>query len=272
MKPSTNSGAGDPCADVHGPTRTTAEVLGCPVDVIGWDQALQRVLQWAEARDSRYICHCNVHVAVTARKDERLRQVLHAADMVTADGMPVAWWLRRLGHWRQPRIDGPDMMWKLCAAAVRERLTVYLYGSSAETLDLLTRRLCAAFPGLIVAGAEAPPFADRVESLDPRAADRINASGAHIVFVGLGCPKQERWMALHRGRVRAVMLGVGAAFDYHAGKIKRAPTWLRRCGLEWAYRVVAEPRRLWRRYAVTNSLFTLYAAENLLRRALSLRR
>lgn len=248
--------------------RVTEDVLGCKVDVVGWDQALQTVLRWATRRESRYVCHCNVHAVVTARSDKQLRRALDGADMVTPDGMPIAWWLRRARRARQPRIDGPDMMWKLCAAAARGGQKVYLYGGSAETLVRLRCRLAAAFPDLAVVGAESPPFAGPPVHADVRTAERINESGAQLVFVGLGCPKQEYWMTLHRGHMRAVMLGVGAAFDYHAGSLRRAPWWLRRFGLEWLYRLAAEPRRLWRRYAVTNSLFVLHAVGNLLRQAL----
>jgi N-acetylglucosaminyldiphosphoundecaprenol N-acetyl-beta-D-mannosaminyltransferase len=247
-------------------TRVTEDVLGCRVDAVGWDRAVQTVMRWAAARESRYVCHCNVHAVVTARHDARLRRALNDADLVTPDGMPIAWWLRGVGHKRQPRVDGPDLMWKLCTAAARDGQRIYLYGGSVETLARLRRRLAAAFPDLAVVGAESPPFAERAVRADAGTADRINESVAQLVFVGLGCPTQEQWMKSQRGHVRAVMLGVGAAFDYHAGTLRRAPSWLRRLGLEWAYRLGAEPRRLWRRYAVTNSLFLLYAAGCLLRR------
>lgn len=252
--------------------RVTQDVLGCQVDVIDWDRVVRRVLDWANARESRYVCHGNVHVIVSARRDQHLRRALEDADMVTPDGMPVAWWLRACARVRQPRIDGPDMMWKLCAAAANDGQKIYLYGGSVDTLSRLQQRLAAAFPGLAVVGAESPPFTGQAMHVDTQAARRINESGAQLVFVGLGCPKQERWMSLHRGKLRAVMLGVGAAFDFHAGSVRRAPAWLRRFGLEWFYRLVAEPRRLWRRYAVTNSLFVLHVVGSLLRHAFTPRR
>jgi N-acetylglucosaminyldiphosphoundecaprenol N-acetyl-beta-D-mannosaminyltransferase len=253
-------------------TRVREDVLGCRVDAVGWDHAVQTALAWARARESRYVCHCNVHAVVTARGDARLHRALNDADLVTPDGMPVAWWLRGLGHARQPRVDGPDMMWRLCAAAARRGTKVYLYGGTVGTLARLRRRLVAAFSNLEIVGTESPPLMTNSALADARAADRINRSGAQLVFVGLGCPKQEYWMRLNRGRVRAVMLGVGAAFDYHAGDVARAPPWLRRAGFEWFYRMVADPRRLWRRYAVTNSLFVLYTAASLLHRGFARRR
>ena len=238
--------------------RTSETVLGTCVDVLGWDRAVQTILRWAARRESRYVCHCNVHSVVTARGDAEFRSVLNNADMVTPDGAPIAWLLRGRGHKHQPRINGPDLMWNLCAAAASSGEKIYLYGASPETLKRLTQRLTAAFPGLVIAGSESPPFAGRATQVDRQVVERINGIGAQLVFVSLGCPKQEHWMALHRGHINAVMLGVGAAFDYHAGTLRRAPPWLQRCGLEWLYRLTLEPRRLWRRYAVTNALFVLF--------------
>jgi N-acetylglucosaminyldiphosphoundecaprenol N-acetyl-beta-D-mannosaminyltransferase len=140
---------------------------------------------------------------------------------------------------------------------------VYFFGSSPDTLEALDQRLSVAFPSLIVGGYESPPFRPLTPQEDADAVARINASGAGLVFVGLGCPKQELWMQAHRGRINAVMLGVGAAFDFHAGTVSRAPAWMRHNGLEWLHRLASEPRRLWRRYLVTNTLFVWGAARQL---------
>jgi N-acetylglucosaminyldiphosphoundecaprenol N-acetyl-beta-D-mannosaminyltransferase len=172
--------------------------------------------------------------------------------------------LRRLGHHGQARINGPDLMWKYCAEAARRGEAIYLYGGAQATLDALVVRLTEAFPGLRLVGAESPPFRRLSEAEDAATVESINASGAGVVFVSLGCPKQELWMASHRGRVSAVMIGVGAAFDYHAGTIKRAPVWMQHAGLEWLHRLASEPRRLWRRYLVTNTLFVVGASRQLL--------
>jgi N-acetylglucosaminyldiphosphoundecaprenol N-acetyl-beta-D-mannosaminyltransferase len=155
-------------------------------------------------------------------------------------------------------------MWALCERAAKENISVYCYGSTEETLRLLRGQLAAAFPTLEIT-SESPPFRALPTNEDDLAVERINSSGAGIVFVGLGCPKQECWMAEHRGRINAVMIGVGAAFDFHAGTIKRAPKWMQNAGLEWLHRLASEPRRLWKRYLVTNTLFIIGAAKQLLK-------
>jgi N-acetylglucosaminyldiphosphoundecaprenol N-acetyl-beta-D-mannosaminyltransferase len=244
--------------------RRTGRVIGSAIDVLGWDEAVQRLGAWSRERKSRVVCICNAHSLVTARQDAAFAEVLRQAEMCTPDGAPVAWMLRRLGHAGQARINGPDLMWRCCAWAAGSGESVYLYGGTAETLALLQQRLNASFPALRIAGAMSPPFRPLSEAEDAAAVEAINASGAGTVWVSLGCPKQELWMQAHRGRVHAVMLGVGAAFDYHAGTIRRAPPWAQRAGLEWLHRLLSEPRRLWRRYLVTNTLFVLAAARQLL--------
>lgn len=205
----------------------------------------------------------NVHVVVSASCDAAYRDIINGSDMATPDGAPVAWMMRRQGYTGQPRISGPDLMWALCERAEKEHLPVYCYGCTPATLALLEARLRAAFPALRIA-MESPPFRALSAEEDAAAVARINASGAGLVFVGLGCPKQERWMAEHRGRIHAVMIGVGAAFDFHAGTVRRAPAWMRDRGLEWLHRLLSEPRRLWRRYLVTNTLFIIGAVRQLL--------
>ncbi|MDP2265286.1 MAG: WecB/TagA/CpsF family glycosyltransferase [Thiobacillus sp.] len=243
--------------------RKTGQVLGASIDALSWDAALARLLGWAHARESRYVTICNVHVVVSASRDAAYREIINGSDMATPDGAPVAWMLRRLGFAGQSRISGPDLMWALCERAANEYLPVYCYGSTEATLALLEKRLQAAFPALRVM-VESPPFRTLTAEEDAAAVDRINTSGAGIVFVGLGCPKQERWMAEHRGRINAVMIGVGAAFDFHAGTVRRAPAWMRNNGLEWLHRLASEPGRLWKRYLVTNTLFIVGAARQLL--------
>jgi N-acetylglucosaminyldiphosphoundecaprenol N-acetyl-beta-D-mannosaminyltransferase len=173
-----------------------------------------------------------------------------------------------MGVEEQERINGPDLMWRYCAEAAQRNESIYLYGGQQETLDILQRKLLVQFPGLKIAGAYSPPFRALSVDEDSAVVDAINASGAGTVWVSLGCPKQEKWMAEHRGRINAVMIGVGAAFDYHAGTIQRAPLWMQRNGLEWLHRLCSEPRRLWKRYLVTNSLFVIHACRQLLCRRL----
>lgn len=244
-------------------TRTTALILGVPIDALDWSDAINRIRQWACNRESRYVCICNVHSVVTASGDSQFRSVIGEADMATPDGKPVAWMLRQLGFSDQQRINGPDLMWKYCEQAAQSGEAIFLYGGTEETLALLQRRLAQALPGLRIAGAVSPPFRALSEAEDAMDVERINASGAGTVWVSLGCPKQEKWMAEHRGRINAVMIGVGAAFDYHAGTITRAPRWMQDWGLEWLHRLASEPRRLWRRYLVTNTLFIVGAGRQL---------
>lgn len=246
--------------------KQTALVLQAPIDAVTWDNALTRISAWAAGHESRYVCICNAHSVVTAGQDAAFGAVVAQADMATPDGAPVAWMLRKLGYPNQQRINGPDLMWKYCAQAAGRNESIYLYGGTLETLTVLQAKLAEAFPALKVAGAYSPPFRALTHEENAAVVERINASGAGTVWVSLGCPKQELWMAAHRGRIHAVMVGVGAAFDYHAGTIQRAPLLMQHAGLEWLYRLVSEPRRLWKRYLVTNTLFIAGAARQLLTR------
>lgn len=246
--------------------RSVISVIGSHIDAVNWSQALARIHNWSATRQSRYVCICNVHSVVTARHDENFARVIRDADMATPDGAPVAWMMRRSGVAGQQRINGPDLMWRYFAEAANRNESIYLYGGQRSTLDLLQRKIVEQFPGLNIAGAYSPPFRPLSEEEDAAVIEAINASGAHTLWVSLGCPKQENWMAANRGRINAVMIGVGAAFDYHAGTIRRAPVWMQRNGLEWLHRLCSEPRRLWKRYLVTNTIFIYYAARQLLGR------
>lgn len=187
--------------------------------------------------------------------------------MATPDGMPVVWMLRALGFSNQMRINGPDLLWKLCGLVHPKKVSVYFYGGSDRTINKLSSRLSEAFPKLRISGMVSPPYRKLSEEEADADIKAINDSGAGIVFVCLGCPKQEHWMAAHRGKINAVMIGVGAAFDYHAGTIKRAPVWMQNMGLEWFFRLITEPKRLWKRYLFTNSQFIFGALRQLIRRS-----
>jgi N-acetylglucosaminyldiphosphoundecaprenol N-acetyl-beta-D-mannosaminyltransferase len=247
------------------PQRVGASILDSFIDAVSWQEVLDILLLWAKERQSRYVSICNVHSVVTAMQVPEFCRVVNKADLATSDGMPLVWLLRRKGFPRQERINGPDLMWRLCRQAAEKGLSIFLYGSTPETLERLTHKLKTAFPRLAIAGVYSPPFRLLSDEEDREMIDIINGSGAHIVFTGLGCPKQEFWMAAHRGKIRTVMIGVGAAFDYHAGTVKRAPLWMQQSGLEWLFRLVCEPKRLWRRYLVTNSLFLIYLGLGALR-------
>jgi N-acetylglucosaminyldiphosphoundecaprenol N-acetyl-beta-D-mannosaminyltransferase len=232
-----------------------SSVLGSPVHRTSHAGATELVLAWAHRGESRTVCLANVHMIMEAHDSPAFRAVLVAADLVCPDGMPLVWALRSKGAPQQRRVSGPDLTLRLCAAAADAGVPVGFHGGRPEVLDALVPALCARFPRLDVAYAVSPPFRQVTADEDARAVEEIDRSGARILFVGLGCPKQERWMAEHRGRVRAVMLGVGAAFDMHAGMLRQAPRALQRAGLEWVFRLAVEPRRLWRRYARHNPRF-----------------
>lgn len=235
--------------------RSGRQVFGTFIDAIDWPMALDKLSVWAFARESRYVCLCNVHVVMTAWREQEYRRIINVADMATPDGMPIAWVMKKNGFPEQARINGPDLMWRLCGVAERKKIPTFFYGSTHHTLEKLTVNLQNQFPDLEIAGSYSPPFGPMLPEDDQEIIRRINSSGAGIVFVALGCPKQEIWMAQHRGKINAVMLGVGAAFDFHAGIVKRAPKWMQNLGIEWFHRFLHEPRRLWMRYLSTNSLF-----------------
>ena len=247
--------------------RQTFSVFGSPIDVVDWPEAISRIADWAARNESRYVCICNAHSVVTATSDAAFAEAVRQADMATPDGAPVAWLIGKQTGQVQQRVNGPDLMWRYLAEGARHGGPVFLYGASEETLQILRIRLEEAFPDLRIAGTCSPPFRSLTAEEDDQMVEMINSSGATTVWVSLGCPKQEKWMADHKGRVRAVMIGVGAAFDYHAGSIRRAPLWMQRNGLEWLHRLVSEPRRLWKRYLVTNSLFLVFAARQLFARS-----
>ncbi|MES2663967.1 MAG: WecB/TagA/CpsF family glycosyltransferase, partial [Pseudomonadota bacterium] len=180
--------------------RITTNVLSAPIDVLSWNTALERISSWAEENKSRYVCICNAHSCVTAGQDPEFSAAVQNADMATPDGAPVAWMLRKLGHIDQQRINGPDLMWKYCTLAAYRNQSIYLYGSSEETLATLQKTLSKHFPSLKIAGAYSPPFRALTQEEDEKIIRDINASGAGTVWVSLGCPKQEKWMAAHRDR------------------------------------------------------------------------
>lgn len=254
--------------------QTKVLILNSYIDSIAWTDALHRLTSWGAERRSSYITICNVHVVASAYLESDYGEIINNSDMATPDGAPIAWFIRRSGRLGQQRINGPDLFWKYCELSDNANFnagqlpSIYLYGGREETLNILTSILSKNFPRLKVAGAFSPPFRPLTLEEDQKVIDDINSSGAGVVWVSLGCPKQERWMAEHKGKINAVMVGVGAAFDYHAGTLKRAPFWMQNNGLEWAYRLIKEPRRLWKRYLVTNTVFLAVGLTQLLRRRL----
>jgi N-acetylglucosaminyldiphosphoundecaprenol N-acetyl-beta-D-mannosaminyltransferase len=238
------------------------------IDVTSYDDAERRVLEWVRAGESRYVCAAAVNNLMVAYDSPDYLQVMNQADLVTPDGMPLVWSLRLMGARSATRVYGPDLTWRLLDSASREGLPVGFYGSTRSTLETLAARVRHRFPSLRIAYQDSPPFRQLTAEEDARTTEAIRRSGARILFVGLGAPKQERWMAAHRGRIPAVMVGVGAAFDFLAGVKRQAPRWMQRSGLEWFFRLICEPRRLAPRYLKGNPRFVMLCARELLLRRL----
>lgn len=236
------------------------------VDATSYTDAVARVLSWTRSAESRYICVANAHMVMEAYDSPAFRTVVNAADLVTPDGMPLVWMLRRLGVRDQQRVCGPVLTVALCEAAQAHRVPVGFHGGRPECLSRLVDVMRLRFPRLQIAFTCSPPFRAPTRTEDEDTARQINASGARLVFVGLGCPKQEWWMARMRGRVRAVMVGVGAAFQIHAGLARQAPAWMQATGMEWLFRLGTEPRRLLSRYLKHNPRFAALVAMQVLGR------
>lgn len=240
------------------------KVLSCFVDATSYTAAAKVISGWACNSESRYICIANVHVVMEAWDSIVFRGAINTADLVTPDGMPLVWLLRLKGQYKQQRVYGPTLMLHVLDVAAHENIPVGFYGSTSDVLNSLVERMQARYEGLNVAFSVNPPFRKVTPEEDIQIVEEINRSGIRILFVGLGCPKQEIWMKEHRGRVNAVMLGVGAAFDFHAGIKPQAHAWMQGVGLEWLFRLWTEPGRLWKRYLYHNPRFVALAVADLL--------
>ncbi|HWB14665.1 MAG TPA: WecB/TagA/CpsF family glycosyltransferase [Pirellulales bacterium] len=232
------------------------DLFGLGISPTTYDHAVRLIVSAAEKGTSAIVACQAVHAVVTACGDATLKERVNSFELVTPDGQPVRWalnWLHRAGL--ADRVYGPELMLRLCREAGRRGVTIYLYGGTPSVLDLLRQRLLALCPDLCIAGFEAPPFRPLTAEEDAGVIERINNSGAGVVFIGLGCPKQDHFAYEHRASLRAVQVCVGAAFDFHAGVKPMAPAWMQRRGLEWLFRLSCEPRRLAGRYLKTNSLF-----------------
>ncbi|MGF1523896.1 MAG: WecB/TagA/CpsF family glycosyltransferase [Leptolyngbyaceae cyanobacterium] len=241
----------------------TINLTGTPVTTLPLEEQVQAVLDWAERFSSRVVCLANVHMLMESRWDTTFRQVLEDADLVTPDGMPLVWMIKAMGIKKQDRVAGMDFFLRACQRAADQGVQIYLLGSTQDVLSRMQQRLKTDFPSLSLAGVESPPFRPLTPAEDRDLIQRINQSGAGLTFVSLGCPKQERWMAEHKDKVRSVMVGIGAVFEVYAGTRKHAPKWIRDLGLEWLYRLVQEPRRLWKRYWKTIPPFILLATHQI---------
>jgi len=219
------------------------------------EEALNIVLRHIKDRNGEYFCFVNAHLVTEGYKDQNVKRVLNRSTGNFPDGMGVAMALKLLGANFKDRVRGADFMMNLCSYSAKNGLKIFLYGSTEENLSTLKEKLLKLFPGLKIAGTISPPFRELTPEEDSKFIEQINKSEADILFVSLGAPKQEKWMAEHKGRVKPVQLGVGAAFDFIAGTKKEAPRWVQKIGFEWLWRLIHEPRRLWKRYLIGNTIF-----------------
>lgn len=232
------------------------DVLGVGISAINMDMAVTELGRWVEEGEQHYVCVTGVHGVIESQSDPELLAIHNRSGLTTPDGMPMVWASKKAGADHVSRVYGPDLMLEVCERSADNGWTHFFYGGNEGVPELLAERLGERFPGLKVVGTYSPPFRPLTSEESDEIVAAVNASGADFVWVGLSTPKQERWMADHVGRIdAAALLGVGAAFDIHAGLLPQAPRWMQRTGLEWLYRMAREPRRLWRRYFHANPRF-----------------
>ena len=240
-------------------------LFGIGISVTNYAEACASIMDAARARRSYAVSALATHGLTEAARDGEFGELVNSIELVTPDGQPVRWAMNMLhGTALSERVYGPDLVAAVCATAAMDGMSIYLFGSTADTCRAVAEELPRRYPGLRIAGVQPDRFRDATADEDAADVQRIRASGADMVLVGRGCPRQERWVAQHRGLIPVPMLAVGAAFDYIAGNITRPPRWMQRAGLEWLFRLLQEPRRLFRRYLVHNSLFVLMLAREIL--------
>ncbi|MGR3279452.1 WecB/TagA/CpsF family glycosyltransferase [Acaryochloris marina NIES-2412] len=238
------------------------DIIGSQVSTEPFDVLTGMILGWAREHKSKFVCVANTHMLVEAYQKPSFSEVLKSADLVTPDGMPLVWMLKFMGV-TQDKVAGLDLMCALCQQASEEKVSVFFLGSMSAILQNMRSRLEKEFPDLLIAAMEPLPFRPLTLEEDQALIQRVNASGAGLVMIALGCPKQECWMAEHRNQIEAVMIGLGGAFPVYAGLHRRAPGWIRLIGLEWFFRLIQEPRRLWKRYATTIPIFIYLASKQI---------
>jgi N-acetylglucosaminyldiphosphoundecaprenol N-acetyl-beta-D-mannosaminyltransferase len=243
-----------------------ASVLGVGVDPLTMAAAVAEIEGWIARAEIGYVTTCTVATVMQCQRSEDLREIVNRSSLVTPDGMPLVWLLRLAKNREAKQVCGPDLLPQLASRSAETGARHYFYGGRDGVADKLAENLTRRFPGLQVAGTFSPPFAPASELATEAVAATINATNPDIIWVGIGSPKQEHWMSAMRDLLTApVLIGVGAAFDFHSGRVPRAPLWVRRIGFEWLYRLSREPRRLWRRYLLDNPAFVYLVARQLLR-------
>ena len=234
------------------------DVLGVGISPVTMQTTLDILESWINGRSKRYVCVTGVHGVMESQTDEGLRRIHNESGLTTPDGVPMVWACHWAGRKETQRVYGPDLMLEVCARGAQEGWRMFFCGGKPGTAERLSQRLATRFPGLAVAGSYSPPFGPQDEAAEAEMLAMIDAAHPDIVWIGLSTPKQEHWMATYRSRLEApVLIGVGAAFDIHAGELRQAPSWLQERGLEWLYRLIREPRRLWRRYLRNNPRFVV---------------
>ncbi|MFM2061644.1 MAG: hypothetical protein RLZZ507_1314 [Cyanobacteriota bacterium] len=240
------------------------DIIGSPVTALPFEVQINIILEWAISKVSKVICVANTHMLVEAYWHPDFSSVLKSADIVTPDGMPLVWMLKLMGAGTQNRVAGVDILLSLCKLAPLRDINLFFLGSDVVILEKMRKNLERVFPNVKIAGMEPLPFRPLTLQEDEEIIKKINDSGAGIVLVALGCPKQEYWMNQHKGKIQAVMIGLGGAFPVLAESHKRAPYWIRHLGGEWFYRLIQEPLRLFSRYSTTIPVFIWLALKQIL--------
>ena len=223
------------------------------------DQLISEISGMAQRRNGGYVCFSTVHMVMESYDDPAFGAKVNKADIIVTDGMPLVWMQKIQGKQSASRVRANDLMVDLCRHAEKTGMSVGFYGGKQSVIDAIKSRIVLELPDLVVSYAFSPPFRTLEPDEDRRIVEEINNSSTDLLFVGLGCPKQENWMHGHRSEIRSVMLGVGASFDFFAGNIRECPEWIGKLGLEWLFRLTQEPMRLWRRYLVLNPRFSALA-------------
>lgn len=244
--------------------RMKAKILEMLTDITNHEKALMTVLNWTNNKSGKYVCVSNVHMCMEAFDNQEYSSIINNADLTVPDGKPLVWAQKLLEHKEASHVRGTDLTLELCKEAEKKRIPIGLYGGSQDALDNFNVFLKKKFPDLKTAYSFSPPFRPLTKKEDDLYTAQINESGAKILFVGLGCPKQEIWMAEHKNRVNCVMIGVGAAFDFLSGDKKEAPKWMQNIGIEWVFRLASEPDRLWKRYLKHNPRFVVLFIKQLM--------
>ncbi len=233
-------------------------------DVAGHDSIIQKIAELVKQKNGGYACFSTVHMVMESYDNPEFGAKVNAADLIVTDGMPIVWMQKLQGKKSASRVRANDLMISLCDYAEKNNLKIGFYGGRQEVIDSILERAKSDFPCLQISYAFSPPFRPLTDEEDREITQNISESGTQILFMGLGCPKQENWMSAHRDNLPAVMLGVGASFDFYAGNVKESPEWMGKLGLEWLYRLAQEPRRLWKRYLTLNPRFMWLAGLQLL--------